>query len=53
MAASTKEKQQKLEEYFDTIKVFLHVPSTFFNEITSLSFTDYDLDLDIRGREYF
>jgi hypothetical protein len=53
MAASTKEQQQKLEEYFDTIKVFLHVPSTFFNEITSLSFTDYDLDLDIRGREYF
>lgn len=53
MAASTKEKQKKLEEYFDTIKVFLHIPSAFFYEITSLRFTDYDLDLDIREREYF
>lgn len=53
MAKSTKEKQEKLEEYFDTIKVFLHIPSSFFNEITSLSFTDYDLDLDIIERKYF
>ena len=53
MAKSTKEKQDKLKEYFDTIKVFLHIPSSFFNEITSLSFTDYDLDLDIIERKYF
>lgn len=53
MAKSTKERNNKLKEYFDTIKVFLHIPSSFFNEITSLSFTDYDLDLDIIERKYF
>lgn len=53
MAESTKEKVEKLKEYFDTIKVFLHIPSSYFNEITSLKFTDYDLDLDIKDRKYF
>lgn len=34
------EQQTELTKFFTTIKVFLHIESTFFNEIKSLNFTD-------------
>lgn len=53
MAKSSKEKQEELKKFFDTIKVFLHVPGYLFDEITSLNFTEDDKDLETLGREYY
>lgn len=53
MAKSPIEQQKELQKYFDTIKVFLHIPSPFFDEITSLNFTEDDKDLETLGREYY
>lgn len=53
MAKSSKEKQEELKNFFDTIKVFLHVPGYLFDEITSLNFTEDDKDLETLGREYY
>ncbi len=53
MAKSSNEKQEELKKYFDTIKVFLHIPSPFFDEITSLNFTEKDEELEILERKYW
>lgn len=53
MAKSPIEQQKELQKYFDTIKVFLHIPSPFFDEIKSLNFNDYDIDLDILERKHY
>lgn len=53
MAKSPIEQQKELQKYFDTIKVFLHIPSPFFDEIKSLNFNDYDIDLDILERGHY
>lgn len=53
MAKSPIEQQKELQKYFDTIKVFLHIPSPFFDEIKSLNFNDYDIDLDILERRHY
>ena len=51
MAKSPIEQQKELQKYFDTIKVFLHIPSPFFDEIKSLNFNDYDIDI-LERRHY-
>ena len=53
IAKSPIEQQKELQKYFDTIKVFLHIPSPFFDEIKSLNFNDYDIDLDILERKHY
>lgn len=53
MAKSSNEKQEELKKFFDTIKVFLHIPSPFFDEITSLNFTEKDEELEILERKFW
>lgn len=53
MAKSSNEKQEELKKFFDTIKVFLHIPSPFFDEITSLNFTEKDEELETLERKFW
>lgn len=42
-----------LENYFSTIKVFLHTPGGFFSEITNLNFTEEDESVAYLMRSHF
>lgn len=53
MAKSPIEQQKELQKYFDTIKVFLHIPSPFFDEIKKMNFTEKDEDLEILERKFY
>ena len=43
----------KLKNYFSTIKVFQHTPNHIFNEIKELNFTEEDYEVKLLKRGFF